>query len=79
MATFMTYYYPELLWYHPYNEYGEKGIRIRDPKEAHCFVKKILQKNTNINIHSISYADFYEFVSETYKDKLPIYIQIEHL
>jgi hypothetical protein len=83
----MSYYYPELLWYHPFSKYGEKGIRIRDSKEAHCFVEKILQKNTDNKADSdsnsdskiITYTDFYEFVLDTYKDDLPSYIQVEHL
>ena len=79
LATFMSYYYPELFWYHPFSKYGEKGIRIRDSKEAHYFVERILQKNTDVDIKTISYSNFYEFVLETYKDELPSYIQVEHL
>jgi len=79
ITTFMNYYYPELLWYHPFSHYGEKGIRIRDPIESSCFVENILQKNIDTNINSISYQDFYKFVLDTYKDNLPSYIQVEHL
>ena len=94
IATFMSFYFPELLHYHPFQEYGAKGIRIRDSQEAHYFLKvleKNLKKNTkkeNIKKENtnekeqsglISYEDFYEFVTENYKDTVPTYIQVEHL
>jgi hypothetical protein len=81
IATFMSFYFTHLLYYHPFKEYGEKGIRIRDTEEAHKFLEKILKKNTNKNNNeSISYNDFCEFVFENYKEQdRPSYIQVEHL
>jgi len=86
MATFMSFYFPELLHYHPFQEYGEKGIRIRDSQEAHCFLedlKKNLKKNTKTKEKDksalISYEDFCHFVKENYKEDIPSYIQVEHL
>jgi hypothetical protein len=92
MATFMSFYFPELLHYHPFQEYGEKGIRIRDSQEAHCFLEdleKNLKKNTKKGKKEktnekeksdlISYKEFCHFVKEKYKDDIPSYIQVEHL
>ena len=81
IATFMSFYFTHLLYYHPFKEYGEKGIRIRDKEEAHSFLEKIMEKNTNQNINnSISYHDFCQFVFENYKEEdRPSYIQVEHL
>lgn len=86
MATFMSFYFPELLHYHPFQEYGEKGIRIRHSQEAHCFLEnleKTLKKNTKNTKKGksdlISYEDFCDFVKENYKENLPSYIQVEHL
>jgi hypothetical protein len=74
IATFMSYYFDELLHYHSFKEYGEKGIRIRDTDEAQLYLKKISEKN------SVSYTDFCDFVSKNYSDEdAPSYIQVEHL
>jgi len=74
IATFMSYYFDELLVYHPFKEYGEKGIRIRDTDEAHLYLKKITDKD------SVSYSDFCEFVSKNYSEEdTPSYVQLEHL
>ena len=80
IATFMSFYFPELLHYHPFQEYGEKGIRIRDSQEAHCFLEN-LEKNLkkNVKSDSISYEDFCDFVTKKYKNEVPSYIQVEHL
>jgi hypothetical protein len=81
IATFMSFYFTHLLYYHPFKEYGEKGIRIRDTEEAQKFLEKIQKKNANKNNdESISYDDFCEFVLENYKEQdIPSYIQVEHL
>jgi hypothetical protein len=74
IATFMSYYFDELLVYHPFKEYGEKGIRIRDTDEAQMYLKKISKKD------SVSYTDFCDFVSKNYSEEdTPSYIQVEHL
>jgi hypothetical protein len=74
IATFMSYYFDELLVYHPFKEYGEKGIRIRDTEEAQLYLKKISDKD------SISYNTFCDFVSKNYDtNDTPSYIQVEHL
>ena len=78
IATFMSHYYPELLFYHSYQKYGEKGIRIREKDEAQCFIKKIGQY-LNKSETEISYSDFSRFVQTYYDKEVPSYIQVEHL
>jgi len=82
IATFMSFYFTHLLYYHSFKEYGEKGIRIRDAEEGQKFLEKIMEKNLNLNKNnkSISYHNFCEFVIENYKEEdRPSYIQVEHL
>ena len=76
IATFMSHYYPELLFYHSYQKYGEKGIRIRDEENALGFIKKIRE---TLGKPDISYLDFCQFVQIYYDKEVPSYIQVEHL
>jgi hypothetical protein len=86
IATFMSYFYPRKLHYHTFIHYGKRGIRIRDSKEAQCFVQEL--KKTVPKIHPnqphtpcptyISYRDFSHFMYFKYEDT-PSYIQVEHL
>jgi hypothetical protein len=76
IATFMSHYYPELLFYHPYQKYGEKGIRIREEEDALGFIKKIRE---TLGKPDISYVDFCQFVQTYYDKEVPSYIQVEHL
>jgi len=87
IATFMSYFFPRKLHYHPFIHYGKRGIRIRDSKEAQCFVqelKKTVSKSTPNQPHApspttyISYRDFSHFMYFKYEDT-PSYIQVEHL
>jgi len=87
IATFMSYFFPRKLHYHPFIHYGKRGIRIRDTKEAHFFVqelKKNMSKNPLNPPHTpspttyISYRDFSHFMYFKYEDT-PSYIQVEHL
>ena len=73
LATYMNYYYKDLLKYYPFDEYGKSGIRYRENKEI---LNKLLSE-CNIK-NGISYNDFKNFVKNNYKDT-PSYIQIEHL
>jgi len=74
IATFMSYFYPELLFYHSFEKYGEKGIRIRDEKEAEHFVKKLIGW---IGKNEISYKEFRKCIEIFYKKEIPTYIQVE--
>ena len=73
VATYMNTYYPELLHYYPFMEYGKKGIRYRESSSIVHQLKQWVEKEGDI-----SYAEFYDFVLEYY-DSLPSYIQIEHI
>lgn len=73
LATYMNYYYKDLLKYYPFDEYGKFGIRYRENTQI---LNKLLL-GCNIK-NGISYNDFKNFVKNNYKD-IPSYIQIEHL
>ena len=76
ISSFMMKNHPELLQYHKFDDYGKTGYRIRDSKE---FVKDI-EKNCNIEGKGLSYAEFYKYVENLYKNQeLPSYLQIEHI
>ena len=81
MSTFTYYFFPQYLHYHPFKNYGEKGIRIRDSEEGHLFLKKImdLKENKNKKDVVLTYEEFLKFISIIYKNNLPSYIQVEHL
>jgi len=68
VATFMNKFFPHLLNYYKFEEYGS-GIRYRDYNEI---IDKL------IDIRPINYSKFKNFVKENYKVE-PTYMQIEHL
>jgi len=78
MASFMNTYYPELLLFYPFQEYGKSGIRYRESSEM---VEKVMFycKNKNDTIDAtLTYEEFQNFVKENY-DEIPSYIQLEHV
>jgi hypothetical protein len=76
ISSFMMKNYPELLKYHPFNEFGKTGFRIRDSNE---FVKDV-ETNCKIEENGLSYQEFYHYVENQYKNQeLPSYLQIEHI
>jgi len=77
IASFMKKYYPELLHYYSYNDYGKFGERIRDPKYFLIEMENFIINKEN-GESSISYQDFLKFVLEKY-NKFPSYLQIEHI
>ena len=72
IATFMNCYYPELLSFYPFCEYGKKGLRYRDSNEI---VKKL---KTFCGERTLTYELFKHFVKDNYDDS-PSYIQLEHV
>ena len=86
IATFMSYFFPRKLHYHPFIHYGKRGIRIRDSKEAQFFVQELKKAVPKIHPNQphttsptyISYRDFSHFMFFKYEDT-PSYIQVEHL
>lgn len=86
IATFMSYFFPRKLHYHPFIHYGKRGIRIRDSKEAQFFVQELKKAVPKIHPNQphttsptyISYRDFSHFMYFKYEDT-PSYIQVEHL
>ena len=73
VATYMNTYYPELINYYPFREYGKSGLRYRESSYIVKQIKQWIEKEGDI-----SYAEFYDFVLEYYHT-LPSYIQIEHI
>ena len=79
VSSFMKEFYPLLLQYHPFNDFGRDGIRIREPT---FFLKELdifLYDNKIDFTKGISYRDFISFVKWKYKEKEPSYLQIEHI
>ena len=76
IATFMKTYYPELLQYYRFSEYGKKGIRYRESNDIIEKLKNFCENNGTMK--NISYHTFVEFINENF-DAKPSYIQIEHL
>jgi len=72
IATFMNYYYPELLLFYPFDEYGKKGIRYRESNEL---IKKI---DAFCLDNELNYETFKIFIKDNYQEPLS-YIQIEHV
>jgi hypothetical protein len=74
----MNTYYPELLLFYPFHEYGKSGIRYRESDEM---VKKLMfyceNKMDNVCV-TLSYEIFQNFVEENYNE-IPSYIQLEHV
>jgi len=76
IATFMKTYYPYLLNFYEFNEYGKKGIRYRESMEIIEKLKNFCENNGNRKL--LTYDIFKEFINE-YFDTTPSYIQIEHV
>jgi hypothetical protein len=72
IATFMNNYYPELLSFYPFHEYGKTGIRYRESGEI---IEKIIEFCNN---YELTAEIFKEFIKNTYEEP-PSYIQIEHV
>lgn len=80
IATFMNVYYPELLSFYPFHEYGKNGIRYRESNEMIDILIKFLKKQAYNDIKKIelTYDTFQKFIQETFHD-IPSYIQLEHV
>lgn len=74
VAAFMDKFYPDLLQYHKFSDFGKHGYRIRESK---YFVKEI-EDNCKIDSFGLSYIEFCNFVKKKY-EKIPSYLQIEHI
>jgi hypothetical protein len=76
VATYMKIYFPELLKYHPYEEYGEKGIRFRESLE----IQEKIREECDIEIYGLGYEVFRKFVKREFREEIEIsYLQIEHV
>jgi hypothetical protein len=76
IATFMKTYYPNLLQFYQFSEYGKKGIRFRESNEIIEKLKGFCENNGNRKL--LTYKSFMEFINENF-DTTPSYIQIEHV
>jgi len=74
VATFMKTYFPELLHYYNFDEYGFSGQRIREPASL---LKKITE-NCTIDEIGLSYDQFCGFICSNYAN-IPSYMQLEHI
>ena len=75
VATFMQTYFPELLKYYPYEEFGEKGIRFRESLE----IQGKIREKCVIKEWGLGYEVFREFVKREFGVREISYIQIEHV
>ena len=77
IATFMSYFFPKKLHYHPFLYYGKNGVCLRNSEESVFFIRDL--KNY-IPPHKsyISYCDFNNYLYFKYEHS-PTYIQVEHL
>jgi hypothetical protein len=75
VATYMYHYFPDLLKYYPFNEYGEKGIRYRDSLE----IQRKIKEKCQIEIYGLSYDVFRLFVNNEFGNNELSYLQIEHV
>lgn len=75
VATYMNMFFPALLQYYSFHEYGNRGIRYR---ESSIIIDKILKECLNLDNCGISRVDFMKFV-DNFFDDVPSYIQIEHV
>ena len=73
VATFMQMYFPELLKYHPFQQFGEKGIRIRESLE----IQGKIRTKCDIKEWGLGYEVFREFVKREFDDRKISYLQIE--
>lgn len=79
IATFMSVFYPNLLCYHFFENYGKKGLRIRDESEAQNLVKHFLKFVGNDRDGNYSYFCLMEFLDDFYAGTEISYLQVEHL
>lgn len=75
VATFMQTYFPELLKYYPYEEFGEKGIRFRESLE----IQRKIRTKCDVKEWGLGYEVFREFVKREFGVREISYIQIEHV
>lgn len=75
VATFMQMYFPELLKYHPFQQFGEKGIRIRESLE----IQGKIRTKCDMKEWGLGYEVFREFVKREFEDQDISYLQIEHV
>lgn len=76
VATFMYHYFPELLKYHSFKEYGEKGIRFRESLE----IQTKIREKCRVDTYGLSYDIFHQFVNDEFGNNNKIsYLQIEHM
>jgi hypothetical protein len=72
ITTFMSVYFPELLSFYPFHEYGKKGIRYRESSKIMEEIKNFCKENI------LSYEIFKSFIQNTFDEKYT-YIQLEHV
>ena len=75
VATFMQMYFPELLKYHPYAKYGEKGIRFRESLD----IQGEIRTKCDMKEWGLGYDVFREFVKREFGKREISYLQIEHV
>jgi hypothetical protein len=68
----MSVYFPELLSFYPFHEYGKKGIRYRESSKIMEEIKNFCKENI------LSYEIFKSFIQNTFDEKYT-YIQLEHV
>jgi hypothetical protein len=72
IATFMSVYYPELLSFYPFHEYGKKGLRYRESSTIIKEIKDFCKEN------KLTYEIFKSFIRNTFDEEYT-YIQLEHV
>lgn len=72
ITTFMSVYYPELLSFYPFHEYGKKGIRYRESSKIIEDIKNFCKEN------KLTYEIFKSFIRNTFDEEYT-YIQLEHV
>lgn len=75
LATFMSYFFPKKLHYHPFCYYGKGGICIQEPQEAQAFIQELKTHLLTKSIY-LNYKDFSNYVYLKYEEE-PSYIQVE--
>jgi len=75
VANYMLKNFEHLLDYHPFSEYGKKGIRFRESEEMVGEIKKYFDM---LKIDEIGYDEMVDFC-KSYFWEVPSYIQLEHV
>jgi hypothetical protein len=75
ISTFMFHYFPELLKYHSYAKFGQKGIRFRESLE----IQEKIREKCNIEVYGLGYDIFRKFVNNEFNNIEISYLQIEHV